>query len=314
MSSDQNFLWVEKYRPKTIDECILPENLKLPFQSYTKTQNIPNLILTGTPGVGKTTVARAMCEEAGIDYILINGSVESGIDTLRVKVMGFASSISLMGGRKVIIVDEADKLSNAAQMGFRGVIEEVSDNCTFIFTCNYVNRIEDAIHSRCAVINFSLQAEDKKKMAAAFFKRITQILDIEKISFEKEAIANLIMKHFPDYRRVLNELQRYSAKGVIDLGILSQISNGNMKALMELLKKKDFYGLRKWVGENGDVDVVSLMTDIYNSLENIVQAKSMPFAVVLLAKYQYQSAFVVDQQINLMAFLTELIAECEFVN
>ena len=309
MSNDM-FLWVEKYRPKTVAECVLPETLKKQFQDYVDAGEIPNLILTGTAGVGKTTVARAMCEEIGCDYILINGSTESGIDTLRVKVSGFASSVSLLGGRKVIIIDEADNLTSAAQMGFRGVIEEFAGNCTFIFTCNFINRIMDAIHSRCAIITFKLSGEDKAKMAALFMKRVSNILETEKVGYDKKVIAELIMKFFPDYRRVLNELQSYG--GTIDVGILAKKGHAQIDALIGHLKNKDFKSIRQWVGENSDADSTRIMRDIYDRVTEFAKPNSVPLAVVLLGKYQYQAAFVADQEINTMAFLTELLVEVEF--
>jgi DNA polymerase III delta prime subunit len=305
------FLWVEKYRPQTISECILPDHLKLPFQQYVDSGKIPNLILTGTSGVGKTTVARAMCEQINADYILINGSVESGIDTLRVKIIGFASSVSLVGGRKVIIVDEADNLSTATQLGFRGVIEEMADNCSFIFTCNHVNKILDAIHSRCAVINFKLAGTDKQKMASEFLARIRTVLDKESIKFDVKVLAELIMKHFPDYRRILNELQRYAASGKIDIGILSQMGNAQVDELIKHLKNKDFRAIRQWVGSNSDTDSSIIMREIFDKMFDIFKGPSVAVAVVLLGKYQDMAVNVADQEINLMAFLTEILVECE---
>jgi DNA polymerase III delta prime subunit len=312
MIIDEMCLWVEKYRPKTVSDCILPAHLKEPFQSYVEKKEIPNMILTGGPGVGKTTVAKAMCEEIGADYILINGSDESGIDTLRVKVKGFASSVSLTGGRKVIILDEADYLTPAAQAAFRGVIEEFHGNCSFIFTCNFLNRLIAPLHSRCAVINFKLTGADKSAMAGMFMKRLDIILKGEKIDYDKKVIIELITKYFPDYRRILNELQRYSVGGKIDVGILAQISDVQINELVTYLKAKDFKSIRKWVGQNSDSDAQKIMRDIYDKLLDIVKAPSVPLAVVLLGKYQYQAAFVADQEINLMAFLTELLVDCEF--
>ena len=306
-------LWVEKYRPKTIDECILPEAMKKPFQEYVKKKEIPNMILTGSAGVGKTTVARAMCEEVGCDYILINGSDESGIDTLRVKVKGFASSVSLLGGRKVIIIDEADYLTPTAQAAFRGVIEEFSGNCSFIFTCNFKNRIIQPLHSRCAVIDFKLQNGQKAKMASAFFKRIDIILKREKVEYDPKVVAELITKYFPDYRRVLNELQRYSVSGKIDTGILAVNTNTRIKELMGLLGDKNFSEIRKWVASNSDNDVNMIYREIYDNLYENLKKETIPAAVILLAKYQYQSAFAADQEVNLLAFLTELMIECEIV-
>ena len=309
---DTNMLWCERYRPQTISDCILPDRLKKPFQEYVNKKEIPNMILAGTAGVGKTTVARAMCEEIGADYILINGSDESGIDTLRVKIKGFASSVSLMGGRKVIIIDEADYLNpNSTQPAFRGVIEEFSGNCSFIFTCNYKNRIIEPLHSRCAVIDFKLVNGEKAKMAAAFMKRIENVLRNENVEYDGKVLAEIIMKFFPDYRRVLNELQRYSSAGVIDSGILSSNANLRTKELMKLLGEKNFTEIRKWVASNSDNDVNIIYREIYDNLYEVLKKDSIPAAVMILAKYQYQAAFCADQEINLLAFLTEMMIECE---
>lgn len=313
MLQSVEMLWVEKYRPKTIAECILPETFKKTFQEYVERKEIPNMILSGSAGVGKTTVARAMCEEIGCDYIIINGSDESGIDTLRIKVKGFASSVSLTGtGRKVIIIDEADYLTAAAQAAFRGVIEEFSKNCSFIFTCNFKNRIIQPLHSRCAVIDFKLQNGNKAKMASAFMKRVEQILKEEKIQYDLKVVAELITKFFPDYRRVLNELQRYSVGGNIDVGILAQVSDVKVTELIAYLKDKDFRNVRKWVAQNAENDTHRIMRDIYDKLYDILNPATIPMAVILLGKYQYQAAFAADQEINLMAFLTELMVDCEF--
>lgn len=315
MINTVDMIWTEKYRPKTISDCILPERLKKPFQDYVDKKEIPNMILAGTAGVGKTTVARAMCEEIGADYILINGSDESGIDTLRVKIKGFASSVSLMGGRKVIIIDEADYLNpNSTQPAFRGVIEEFSGNCSFIFTCNYKNRIIEPLHSRCAVIDFKLVNGEKAKMAASFMKRIEYVLKNESVQYDGKVLAEIIMKFFPDYRRVLNELQRYSSAGIIDSGILSSNANLRIKELMKLLGEKNFGEIRKWVAANSDNDVNVIYREIYDNLYETLKKDSIPVAVVTLAKYQYQAAFCADQEINLLAFLTELMIECEMAN
>lgn len=313
MLQNAELLWVEKYRPKTIDECILPETFKKTFQEYVARKEIPNMILSGSAGVGKTTVARAMCEEIECDYIIINGSDESGIDTLRVKIKGFASSVSLTGtGRKVIIIDEADYLTAAAQAAFRGVIEEFSMNCSFIFTCNFKNRIIQPLHSRCAVIDFKLQNGQKAKMASAFLKRVEQILKQEKIGYDLKVVAELITKFFPDYRRILNELQRYSVGGNIDVGILAQVGDVKTTELVGYLKEKDFRNVRKWVAQNADNDTHRIMREIYDKLYDILNPATIPMAVILLGKYQYQAAFAADQEINLMAFLTELMVDCEF--
>ena len=312
MIGDEEFLWVERYRPKKISECVLPDHIKKPFQEYVSKGEIPNLILTGSSGVGKTTAARAVCEEIGADYILINGSLESGIDTLRVKILSYATGVSLTGGRKVIIIDEADNLTAQTQMGFRGVIEEVAGNCSFIFTCNYLNRILEAIHSRCAVISFKVTGEEKMKMAGAFLKRIESILVKEGVESDRKVLIELVTKFFPDYRRILNELQTYSIGNKIDIGILAQLSDSQVSELVKLLKAKDFKSIRKWVGTHSDSDTTQIMRELYDKLTDVVVANSVPAAVVLLGKYQYQAAFVADQEINLMAFLTELLVECEF--
>ena len=312
MLNDEMILWVEKYRPKTVKDCILPDSLKIPFQEFVDKGEIPNMILAGGPGVGKTTIARVMCEQVGADYIMINGSDESGIDTLRVKVKGFASSVSLSGGRKVIIIDEGDYLTPTAQAAFRGVIEEFASNCSFIFTCNFLNRIIAPLHSRCAVINFKLSGADKSKMAGMFMKRVEKILRGEKVTFESKVLVELITKFFPDYRRILNELQRYSVGGTIDVGILAQIGDVQIGELVKHLKEKDFKSIRKWVGMNCDADSQKIMRDIYDKLADLVKGPSCAIAVVLLGKYQYQAAFVADHEINLMAFLTELMVDCEF--
>ena len=312
MIDDVNVLWCEKYRPKTIDECVLPDRLKKPFQEYVNKKEIPNMILAGTAGVGKTTVARAMCEEVGADYIMINGSDESGIDVLRTKIKGYASSVSLMGGRKVVIIDEADYLNpNSTQPAFRGVIEEFASNCSFIFTCNYKNRIIAPLHSRCTVIDFRLQNGEKAKMASAFMKRIDTVLKNEKVEFDPKVLAEVITKHFPDYRRVLNELQRYSSFGKIDVGILSADANLKIKDLLGWIKDKNFNEVRKWVSNNSDNDPNLIYREIYDNLYEVLKKDSIPAAVMLLAKYQYQAAFCADQEINLLAFLTEFMIECE---
>jgi len=310
MIDDVNILWVEKYRPKTIDDCVLPERLKKPFQEYVNKKEIPNMILAGTAGVGKTTVARAMCEEVGADYIMINGSDESGIDVLRMKIKGFASAVSLTGGRKVIIIDEADYLNpNSTQPAFRGVIEEFSGNCSFIFTCNYKNRLIDPLHSRCTVIDFKLQNGEKAKMASAFMKRIDFVLKNEGVESDPKVLAEIIMKYFPDYRRVLNELQRYSSFGKIDVGILSVDKNFKIKELIPFIKQKNFTEVRKWVANNSDNDINLIYRDIYDNLYDVLKSDSIPQAVLLLSKYQYQAAFCADHEINLLAFLTELMIE-----
>ncbi len=308
----EHLLWTEKYRPQTVEECILPERMKKPFQEYVNQKNIPNLLLAGGPGVGKTTIAKAMCNEIGCDYMVINGSDESGIDTFRTKIKHYASSMSLAGGRKVIIIDEADYLNpNSTQPALRGAIEEFASNCSFIFTCNYKNRIIDPIHSRCAVIDFKTNGS-KAKLATQFMKRVEWILGEENITYDKEVVAAVITKHFPDNRRILNELQRYSASGTIDKGILSSVSDIQTKELIVALKEKDFAAARKWVTNNLDNDPARIYRKLYDNMYDYLQSSSIPPTVLVLAKYQYQAAFVADQEINLMACLTEMMVECEF--
>jgi DNA polymerase III delta prime subunit len=308
----QHILWVEKYRPKTIEDCILPDGIKSTFQEYVNRKEIPNLLLAGSAGVGKTTIAKALCEEVGCDYIMINGSDESGIDVLRNKIKNYASSMSLSGGRKVVIIDEADYLNpNSTQPAMRGAIEEFASNCSFIFTCNFKNRIIDPIHSRCTVVDFKINGS-KQKMAAAFFKRAEWILEQEGITYDKAVVAAVITKHFPDNRRVLDELQRYSVSGTIDKGILASVSDVQMNELVSSIMNKDFASCRKWVTNNLDNDVTRIFRNIYDSLYDKLKPNSVPQMVLILAKYQYQSAFVADHEINLIACLTELMVECEF--
>lgn len=309
----QHLLWTEKYRPKTVEDCILPDRLKKPFQEYVNQKTIPNLLLSGGPGVGKTTAAKALCNEVGCDYLVINGSDESGIDTFRVKIKNYASSMSLSGGRKVIIIDEADYLNpNSTQPALRNAIEEFAGNCSFIFTCNYKNRIIEPLHSRCAVIDFGLKNGEKTKMASAFFKRIQSILQSESVDYDDAVIAELIKKHFPDFRRVLNELQRYSQFGKIDTGILSQIGDVSITELVKNIKEKDFGAIRKWVASN-EIDPNTLYRKLYDAMYEFIKPQSIPEAVVILAGYQYKAAFVADQEINTVACLTELMVSCEFV-
>ena len=308
----EHLLWTEKYRPKKVEDCILPDSIKKTFQEYVDRKEIPNLLLSGTAGVGKTTIAKALCEEVGCDYIVINGSDESGIDVLRNKIKNYASSVSLAGGRKVIIIDEADYLNpNSTQPALRGAIEEFASNCSFIFTCNFKNRIIDPIHSRCTVIDFKANGS-KAKMASAFLKRVEWILEQEKVTYEKDVVAAVITKHFPDNRRILNELQRYGVSGAIDKGILSSVSDVQVKELIKALKEKDFSSARKWVTNNLDNDPSRIFRKLYDSLYEVLKPQSVPQLVLILAKYQYQAAFVADHEINLVASLTEIMVDCEF--
>ena len=307
------YLFVEKYRPHKIEDCILPDRLKNVFQEYVTQGDIPNLMLTGSAGVGKTTVAKAMCEQLGLNHLFINSSDERGIDTLRTKIKGYASTVSLTGGRKVIILDEADYLTPEAQAGLRGAIEEFSDNCSFIFTCNFKARLIDALHSRCAVVDFTLKGDEKVKMATQMFKRLVSILTQEGIEYDKQVLAKIVERYFPDYRRTLNELQRYSSSGRIDAGVLSQVESvRKLEDLVKYLKDKDFTAMRKWVVNNSDIDPSRIFRNIYDGLSEFLKPESVPYAVVTIAKYQYQAAFVADQELNLVACLTEIMVEADF--
>ncbi|MDP6132981.1 MAG: AAA family ATPase [Candidatus Marinimicrobia bacterium] len=308
----ESFLWVESYRPKSINDCILPDSIKNTFLEFIGQKEIPNLLLSGGSGVGKTTVARALCEQLKSDYIIINGSEESGIDVLRNKIKTFASTVSLQGGKKVVILDEADYLNpQSTQPALRGFIEEFHNNCRFIFTCNFKNRIIEPLHSRCAVIEFKING-NKAHLAAQFMGRVEKILKTENIGFEEPVVAELIMKHFPDFRRVLNELQRYSVSGTIDSGILVNIAEVNMKSLMEYLKNKEFGNVRKWVVDNIDNDPVKIFRKVYEKLYEYMEPSSIPAAVLVIGKYQYYSAFVADPEVNLLACLTEIMTQCQF--
>jgi len=311
--NNEEILWFNKYRPQKIADCILPESIKLPFQTLVNKKTIPNLLLSGSQGCGKTTVAKALCEELGIDYITINCSDENGIDVLRGKIKNYASSVSLSGGRKVIIMDESDFLnSNSVQPALRGAIEEFSKNCSFIFTCNYKNRIIEPLHSRCSVIEFKIPKEDKSKLMAQFFKRVCYILDQESVEYNKEVVAQFIAKHYPDNRRVLNELQMYAMGGVIDVGLLSQVSDIQLTPLFKYLKEKNFAEVRKWLSENDDIDRVTLFRKIYDGTYDFLKPNSIPQIVLLLAKYQFYATSSVDQEINMLGFFTECMIELEF--
>ena len=310
-----DFIWVEKYRPKTIEECILPENIKKTFREFLNKGEIPNMLLAGPPGVGKTTVAKALCIELGADYYVINGSDEGRfLDTVRNNAKNFASTVSLSSEakHKVIIIDEADNTGNDVQLLLRAFIEEFANNCRFIFTCNYKNKILEPLHSRCAVIEFGIKGKEKQQIAAQFFRRLNDILDTERIESDKSVLAELINKHFPDWRRVLNECQRYSVSGKIDTGILATFSDIAVNDVIKNLKEKNFSEVRKWVNSNLDNDSNVLLRRVYDALTETLDGPSTAAAVLIIAKYQYQSAFVADQEINLLAALTEIMVECNF--
>ena len=310
-----DFIWVEKYRPTTIDECILPDNIKKTFKEFLNKGEIPNMLLAGPPCIGKTTVAKSLCNELGVDFYVINGSDEGRfLDTVRNNAKNFASTVSLSSEakHKVIIIDEADNTGNDVQLLLRAFIEEFAGNCRFIFTCNYKNKILEPLHSRCAVVDFSIRGKEKQQIAAAFFQRLNHVLDKERIEADKKVLAELINKHFPDWRRVLNECQRYSVGGKIDSGILAAFSDVAVDDLIKNLKEKNFPEVCKWVSNNMDNDTSVLFRRIYDSLYKSLVANTIPAAVLVIAKYQYQMAFVADQEINMLACLTEIMVECEF--
>jgi DNA polymerase III delta prime subunit len=310
-----NFLWVEKYRPQTIEDCILPDATKEVFRGFLQQGEIPNLLLSGTAGVGKTTVAKALCAEMGADCYVINGSDEGRfLDTVRNQAKGFASTVSLTSEarHKVIIVDEADNTTPDVQLLLRASIEEFQKNCRFIFTCNYKNKIISPLHSRCSVVEFSAKGQEKKQIASGFFARVKQILDAENVDYDPKVVAEVIQKFFPDFRRTLNELQRYASSGKIDTGILASGSDVNLTTLSTFLKGKEFTNMKKWVAQNMDNDPITIMRKIYDSLYSYLDPKSIPEAVLIISEYQYKSAFVVDQEINMVAFLTEMMMRCEF--
>ena len=307
------YLWCEKYRPQTIDECILPESMKKTFKEFIDSGELPNFLFTGGAGVGKTTVAKALCNEIGAEYLFINGSEESGIDVLRSKIKNFASSVSLTDSKKVVILDEADYLNpNSTQPALRGFIEEFSNNCRFIFTCNFKNRIIEPLHSRCSVIEFKIENSDKAKIASNFFKRVCTILKTEGITYEPKVVAELVGKHFPDYRRILNELQRYSVSGTIDAGLLVNLGDESYVELVKFMKDKNFTEVRKWVGKNSDTESTELFRKFYDKAVDYIDQGSIPQMVLILAEYQYRAAFVADREINTMAALTEMMSQLKF--
>jgi len=310
-----DFIWVEKYRPKTIDDCILPQSIKNTFKDFVKSGQIPNMLLSGPPGIGKTTVAKALCHELGVDYYVINGSDEGRfLDTVRNNAKNFASTVSLSSDakHKIIIIDEADNTGNDVQLLLRAFIEEFSNNCRFIFTCNYKNKIIEPLHSRCSVIDFGIKGKEKAEVANTFFKRLNIILEKEGCDADKKVLAELINKHFPDWRRVLNECQRYSISGKIDSGILVHFSEVKVNDLLKNLKEKNFPEVRKWVVDNLDNDPSVLLRHVYDALFDALENPSVAAAVLIIARYQYQIAFVSDQEINLLAALTEIMVECNF--
>jgi len=310
-----DFIWVEKYRPKTIEECILPENIKKTFRDFLNTGEIPNMLLAGPPGVGKTTVAKALCNELGADFYVINGSDEGRfLDTVRNNAKNFASTVSLSSEakHKVIIIDEADNTGNDVQLLLRAFIEEFANNCRFIFTCNYKNKILEPLHSRCAVVEFGIKGKEKAQIASQFFKRLNDILEKEKVETDKKVLAELINKHFPDWRRVLNECQRYAVSGKIDSGILASFTDINVNDVIKNLKTKNFPEVRKWVNSNLDNDSTVLLRRVYDALYEVLDGPSIAACVLIVSKYQYQAAFVADQEINLLAALTEIMVECSF--
>ena len=311
--SDQ-YLWVEKYRPATIDECILPEKLKQTFKEYIATGESPTFLFSGTAGVGKTTVARALCNEVGADVLFINGSDEGrSIDTLRTTIKGFASTVSLTDAKMVVILDEADYMNaQSVQPALRGFIEEFSNNCRFIFTCNFKNKIIEPLHSRCAVIDFKIDNAEKPAIAAGFFKRVTQILKTEGIDYDTKVVVELVNKHFPDYRRILNELQRYSVSGKIDAGLLVNMSDESYKTLVLNLKEKDFKKTRQWIAQNSDIETSSLFDHLYEKASEYLEPVSIPTMVLILADYQYKDAFVANHELNTMAAMTEIMLQCKF--
>jgi DNA polymerase III delta prime subunit len=309
-----HYLWVEKYRPQTIDECVLPEAMKKTFKDFIASGELPTFLFTGTAGVGKTTVAKALCHEVGAEYIMVNGSDEGrSIDVLRTTIKSFASTISLTDAKKVVIIDEADYMNaDSVQPALRSFIEEFSNNCRFIFTCNFKHRIIEPLHSRCAVVDFKIDNADKPKIAATFFKRISEILKAEGVEFDQKVVAELVTKHFPDYRRILNELQRYAVSGKIDTGILVNLSDETFRELVAHLKARNYQDVRKWVSKNADMGTTHIFRELYDKANEVMEPSTIPQMVVTLADYQYKAAFVADQELNIMAALTEIMVQCKF--
>jgi DNA polymerase III delta prime subunit len=309
----EEFLWCERYRPSKVKDTILPPDLKKTFQTFVDQKNIPNLILSGSAGVGKTTIARAMLDELNCDYIVVNGSLDRNIDTLRNQIMTFASSMSLMGGRKYVILDEADYLNpQSTQPALRNFMEEFSSNCGFILTCNFKNRIIQPLRSRLSEVDFTIETNDRPALAAQFYKRVRAILDQEQVEYDNKVVAKVIEKHFPDFRRVLTELQTYAGSGKIDEGIFINLKQESMDELFKLLKEKNFTEMRKWVGKNSDQDMNEMFRRIYDMSTDKVQLKSLPGFVVTLADYMYKANFVADLEVNMVAFLTEVMIEAEY--
>lgn len=309
----KELLWVEKYRPKKVADTILPKELKTTFQTFVDQRNVPNLLLTGTAGVGKTTIARAMLDEIGYDVMVINGSLHGNIDTLRTQIQTYASTVSFTGDRKFVILDEADYLNpQSTQPALRNFMEEFSKNCGFILTCNFKNRIIEPLHSRCSVVDFKIPNPEKPKLAAQFLKRLTSILENEGVEFETKVVAELITKHFPDWRRIINECQRHAAIGKISSEILVNLSDENFDKLINYMKERNFKAVRKWVGENSDIETTVLYRTLYDRAYNYVEPRSIPQLVLHIAEYSYKDAFVADHEINLVACLVEIMADCEW--
>ena len=307
------FLWVEKYRPRTIDQCVLPKSLTKTFTDIAKSGELPNMMFSGTAGVGKTTVAKALCNMLELDYIVVNGSEEGNIDTLRGKIKQFASSVSLQGGYKVVILDEADYLNpQSTQPALRGFIEEFSNNCRFILTCNFKNRIIEPLHSRCSVYDFAIPNSEKPSIAGGIFKRVTGVLDQESIAYDQKVVAEVVQKYFPDFRRILNECQRYSVSGTIDSGVLVNLVDDSVKGLISHLRNKDFKQMRKWVADNMDTEPHAIFRKIYDNMSDNLKPHSIPQIVLILADYQYKNAFVADHELNVVACMTEVMAAAEW--